>query len=277
MKVGIQGEIGSFSEEAALKLLGGSVEVVCFRHFDEVFQSVASGSADSCVIPLENSLTGSIHRNYDLLRRHQLKIQEELFLPVVHNLIVLPGVAFEDLETVISHPVALGQCEKFFEGYPHLRTEASYDTSGSVREIVERNLRTCGAVAGRRACEVFGGVIVREAIQDSDVNYTRFVLLSKIARVGDGNKTSIVFSFRNIPGGLFKCLSVFALRDVDLTKIESRPITGRPWEYMFYLDFLGSLKDRKVQNALNHLQEIADEFEVLGCYPRDESLGRLGM
>ncbi|UCF35948.1 MAG: prephenate dehydratase [Acidobacteriota bacterium] len=277
-KVAIQGEPGSFSEEAALKLLGDKVEILGFRHFEEVFESISEERADFCLVPIENSLTGSIHRNYDLLRRHRLKIGRELYLRIVHNLIALPGVKFEEVETVISHPVALSQCEQFFERFPKLQMKPSYDTSGSVKEIFDMGIRTTAAIAGRRASEVFGGDILMESVQDNEANYTRFVLLSpELTNAEGSNKTSIVFSFKSVPGALFKSLSVFALRDIDLTKIESRPIHGRPWEYLFYVDFLGSIEDESVQNALNHLQEITDVFEVLGCYPRDASVAKRGM
>ena len=277
MKIAIQGEVGSFSDEAALRLLGGDAEIIGFRHFDEVFNAVGRGDVAAAVVPLENTLTGSIHRNYDLMRRHGLRIHRELYLPIVHNLIVLPGVRLEDVKTVISHPVALGQCEHFLEQYPQFTAEATYDTSGSVKEIVDGDLRDHAAIAGRRASEVFGGEILMEAIQDSDDNYTRFVLLSKEGVSQDGDKTSIVFSHRNEAGALFKSLSVFALRDIDLTKIESRPFPGKAWRYLFYVDFLGNVKETRVQRALGHLEELTDLMEVLGCYPRDKSISKRGI
>lgn len=278
MKVGIQGEEGSFSAEAAQKLLGNEVTIVSFRHFEEVFKATSTREVDASLIPIENSLSGSIHRNYDLLRRHRLKIGREVYLKIEHNLIVPPGVQFEEVKTVISHPVALSQCERFFESHPSLRVETSYDTSGSVKEVMEGKRRDLAAIAGRRASEVFGGEIIIESVQDNDANYTRFVLLSPdLENREDATKTSIVFSFSNVPGALFKSLSVFALRDIDLTKIESRPIPGRPWEYLFYMDILGSISEKRVRNALNHLQEITDVFELLGCYPRDESVQKRGM
>lgn len=278
IRVAIQGELGSFSEEAAVNLLGGNLEVVSFRHFEEVFRTTAAGEADVCLVPLENSLTGSIHRNYDLLRRHNLKINGELYLEIQHNLIVIPGVRFEELTAVFSHPVALAQCERFFEKNPHLEMRTSHDTSGSVRELLEQGERRCGAIAGKRAAELFGGEVIMEAIQDNKANYTRFVLLSPEMMVSEGaDKTSIVFSFRNVPGALFKSLSVFALRDIDLGKIESRPIHGRPWEYLFYVDFLACIKEERAGNALNHLHEITEELEVLGSYKRDDAVAAQGM
>lgn len=274
MKLAIQGELGSFSEEAAIQLLGEQAfDILSCRYFEEVFDAVSSGSVDSCLVPLENSLSGSIHRNYDLLRRHRLKINREQYLRIEHNLIVIPGVKLEDVSSVVSHPVALSQCEHFFEKHPALNMETSYDTSGSVRDLLQSGDRNRAAIAGRRAAEIYGGEILLESIQDNEANYTRFVLLSPVSEeTSEANKTSILFSFRNVPGALFKGLSVFALRDIDLTKIESRPIHGRPWDYLFYVDFLGSVQEEHVQNALNHLQEITEDFEVLGSYPRDENV-----
>lgn len=278
LRVGIQGESGSFSEEAALKLLGESVEICGFRDFEQVFNETRRGRLDMCVVPLENSLTGSIHRNYDLLRKCELKINRELYLKIEHFLIVSPGIKFEGIDTVISHPVALDQCKHFLEQHPQLKIRPSHDTSGSVREMLEGSHLKWGAIAGKRAAETYGGSIVRESIEDNKENYTRFVQLSPaIAADEHADKTSIVFSFRNTPGALFKSLSVFALREIDLAKIESRPIHGRPWEYLFYLDFLGSTREERVKNALNHLQEIAETLEVLGSYPRDKTVEKKGM
>lgn len=276
--VGIQGEIGSFSEEAALDLLGQDTEIRNFRSFEAVFAAFRDKELDYCVIPMENSLLGSIHRNYDLLLKHKAIIQGEIYLKVIHNLIVMPGTRFEDVKTVISHPVALEQCEKFFEKYPDLKIETSYDTSGSVKELVDSKRTDMAAIAGKRACDAFGGEVLMESIQDYAENYTRFVLLGdSFFYTSAADKTSVVFSFQNKPGALFKSLSVFALRDIDLTRIESRPIAERPWEYLFYVDFLGNLNDDKVKNALNHLQEITDFFEVIGCYKRDHTIKKMGM
>jgi len=278
IRVGIQGESGSFSEEAALKLLGESVEIFGFKHFEQVFGETHDGNLDACVVPLENSLTGSIHRNYDLLRKFKLKINRELYLQIEHNLIVFTGVRFDDIDTVISHPVALNQCQRFLEDHPRLTIKTSHDTSGSVREMLEGEHRTWGAIAGKRAAEIYGGEILLKSIEDNKENYTRFVLLSPQQKAEPGaDKTSIVFSFSNTPGALFKSLSVFALRDIDLVKIESRPIHGRPWEYLFYVDFMGSVNEERVKNALNHLQEITEMLEMMGCYPRDKSVEKKGM
>lgn len=270
--VAIQGERGSYSEEAATRLLGSDTEIKCCEYFPEVFRLAATGEVAHCVIPIENSLSGSIHKNYDLLQRHRLHIEQEINLRIEHNLIGVKGVSFEEISTVVSHPVALDQCDKFFERFPQLTRKSAYDTSGSVKRIVEENLTDCAAIASQKAAEYHRGGVLLTGIEDNKENFTRFFLLSPApAPSASADKTSIVFSFRNTPGGLFKCLSVFALRDIDLTRIESRPIHGRPWEYLFYLDFLGNVGDEVTRNALNHLREITELLEVLGCYPRDPS------
>ena len=277
-QVAIQGERGSYSEEAATQLLGPDIQIDCCEHFEEVFRRAAASDSDYCLIPIENSLSGSIHKNYDLLLRYRLKIAREINLQIEHNLIVLPGTSFEEIKSVISHPVALDQCEDFFEKYTQLTKRSAYDTSGSVKRIMEGKLHDCAAIAGKKAAEYYGGEILMMGIQDNEENFTRFFLLSHDPEKEEKqDKTSIVFSFKNAPGSLFKCLSVFALRDIDLSKIESRPIAGRAWEYLFYLDFLGNPQEENSKNALNHLKELTEFLEVLGCYPRDTALRKKGM
>ena len=271
--IAIQGERGSYSEQAATKLLGSEIEVCCCEYFEEVFQRTTKEEADYCLIPIENSLSGSIHKNYDLLLRHNLKITGEINLRVEHNLIVLPGVKFREIKTVISHPVALDQCENFFEEHLGLTKRSAYDTSGSVKRIMEQGLKDSAAIAGARAAEYHGAEILKTGIQDNRENFTRFFLLAREPEVQENqDKTSIAFSFKNTPGALFKCLSVFALRDIDLFKIESRPIPGRAWEYLFYMDFLGNPKKEGTRNALKHLEELTEFLRVLGSYPRDATL-----
>ena len=276
--VAVQGERGSYSEVAATRLLRDKITLRCCEHFEEVFRLTAKKDTQYCLVPLENSLSGSIHKNYDLLLRYKLKISREINLQIKHNLITAPDVSFEEINTVFSHPVALDQCERFFEKFPRLLKRSAYDTSGSVKRIVEENLRDCAAIAGRQAAEYYGGNIVMRGIQDNRENFTRFVLLgSELETTKKADKTSIAFSFRNAAGALFKCLSVFALRDIDLTKIESRPIHGRPWEYLFYLDFSGNTGEESTLKALDHLGELTEFLEVLGCYPRDASHEKKGM
>ncbi len=274
----IQGERGSYSEVAATYLLGDKIRLRCCERFEDVFKLAAKSDTQYCLIPLENSLSGSIYKNYDLLLRHKLKITREINLQVEHNLITAPGVSFKEVNAVFSHPVALDQCDHFFERFPHLVKRSAYDTSGSVKRIVEEDLRDCAAIAGKQAAEYYGGDIVMQGIQDNKENFTRFVLLGREREITEkADKTSIAFSFGNAAGALFKCLSVFALRDIDLTKIESRPIHGRPWEYLFYLDFLGNTGEESTLKALDHLRELTEFLEVLGCYPRDTSHEKKGM
>ncbi len=276
--VAVQGERGSYSEVAARRLLGDKITLHCCERFEEVFKLVTKNNTQYCLIPLENSLSGSIHKNYDLLLRYKLKITREISLQIKHNLIAAPGVSFEDINSVFSHPVALDQCDHFFEKFPRLVKRSAYDTSGSVKRIVEEGLRDCAAIAGKQAAEYYGGTIVMRGIQDNRENFTRFVLLGgELETRKTADKTSIAFSFGNAAGALFKCLSVFALRDIDLTKIESRPIHGRPWEYLFYLDFLGNTGEESTLKALDHLGELTEFLEILGCYPRDASHEKKGM
>jgi len=265
--IAFQGERGSFSEEAAYQLLGRGVRVTPCETFGALFESVTSGKSRYCLAPIENTLAGSIHENYDLLLSHELHIVGEVNLRIVHNLIAPPGATFKDITEVYSHPVALAQCEDFFKRHPKIRKVPFYDTAGAVKMLAERRPRGAAAIAGRIAAEVYHARILATHLEDHRENYTRFLLLSRRPRVSrQANKVSIVFSTRNVPGSLFKCMSVFALRDIDLTKIESRPLRGRPFEYLFYLDFRGHLKEERCRNALSHLAEVTNFFRVLGCY-----------
>ncbi len=278
-RVAFQGELGAFSQEAVYQLLGRRVEVVPLPSFQEVFQSLKRKQVDAAVIPIENSLAGSVHENYDLLLNYDFRIAGETNVRINHNLIALPGVNFRQIRRVYSHPVALGQCLKFFERHPRLEKVPFYDTAGSVKMIVEERLKDAAAIASAVAAEIYGARILRRSIEDDRRNYTRFFLLRRAeevrltgAQVGDADrwKTSVVFTTRNVPGALFRALGAFALRDVNLTKIESRPLRGKPWEYLFYLDLIGHIEEPRVRNALSHLAELADFLRVLGCYPRGE-------
>lgn len=265
--VAFQGERGSFSEEAAQKLLGPRVRVLPCETFAATFQSVVSGSARCCLVPIENTLAGSVYENYDLLLENDLHIVGEVNLRIVHNLIAFPGTTLQSLRQVYSHPVALAQCSRFFLRHPKVEKIPFYDTAGSVKMLAERRIRGAAAIASRTAAAVYRGRILLRHLEDHRENYTRFLLLSKTAAVARrANKVSIVFSTRNVPGALYRCLSVFALRDIDLTKMESRPLRGRPWEYFFYLDFVGHVKEERCRNALAHLGEVTNFLRVLGCY-----------
>ncbi len=267
-RVAFQGERGAYSEAAAVSFCGADTQPIPCASFDLVFEEVEAGRSDYGVVPIENSLAGSIHRNYDLLLRHQLYIVGEVNLRIEHNLIANPGVKLEDVKRVYSHPQALDQCERFLTKFG-LEKVPTYDTAGSVKLIKEGKIMDGAAVASRWAAEIYKMEILRQSLEDEAENYTRFLVLSQEEVIPQElSKTSIVFSVDNVPGVLFKCLSVFALRDIDLTKIESRPLRGKPWEYLFYLDFAGSLQEKRCRNAVNHLQEITTFFRCFGSYPR---------
>jgi prephenate dehydratase len=270
MNIAFQGEPGAYSEQAVFDYYG-NVETRPCESFDVVFDSVVSGASDAGLIAIENSLAGSIHQNYDLLLRHNLHITGEYLLRVQHCLIALPGVKKEDIKKVISHPQALGQCAAYLRGLG-VRTEAVYDTAGSVKMLKESGARDIAAIASRRAAELHRMQILQERVEDNAENYTRFLAIAKTDVQPDGEaKTSIVFTLKNQPGALFKALSVFALRDIDLTKIESRPLQGKPWEYLFYIDFLGAAHEETARKALDHLGEYALMLRVLGSYPRHKT------
>jgi prephenate dehydratase len=267
MIVAFQGEPGAYSEQAVFNYFG-DVETKPCESFDVVFDSVVDDSCEAGLIPIENSLAGSIHQNYDLLLRHELHIVGEYLLRVQHCLIALPGVKKEEIRKAISHPQALGQCAAYLRGLG-IKAEQVYDTAGSVKMLKESGARDTAAIASRRAAELYGLQILEEGIEDNSENYTRFLAISKTAVQPEGeSKTSIVFTLKNQPGALFKALSVFALRDIDLTKIESRPLQGSPWNYLFYIDFIGATHEDTSRKALDHLGEYALMLRVLGSYPR---------
>jgi prephenate dehydratase len=265
--VAFQGERGSFSEEAAYKLLGRRIRIQPCETFAATFHAVATGKANHCLVPIENTLAGSVYENFDLLLENHLHIVGEVNLRIVHNLIAMPGTAHKDIRQVYSHPVALAQCSRFFARNPKIEKIPFYDTAGAVKMLAERRIRGAATIASRIAAEVYHARILATHLEDHRENYTRFFLLSKTSKVSaKADKVSIVFSTRNVPGALYKCLSVFALREIDLTKMESRPLRGRPWEYFFYLDFVGNVKEKRCRNALAHLGEVTNFLRVLGCY-----------
>jgi prephenate dehydratase len=267
-RVAFQGERGAFSEEAALRLLGEEIELVPRPSFESLFAAINEGSADYALAPLENSLAGSVQRSYDLLLEHSLRIAGEVIIPISHSLISCPGATLEAIRTVESHPVALAQCLRFLGAHAQIRPLATEDTAGSVAQVVRRGDKTCAAIAGRRAAEVYGGVILLEHLEDHRENYTRFVLLTKSTRVSDeADKLSLIIKLPDGAGTLYHALEPFARHGLNLLKLESRPIKGRPWEYYFYLDLQASTKEEKVAEALAELKELAIEVRVLGCYP----------
>ena len=266
MKVAIQGEAGSFSYEAARQMAPGCKVVACARSA-EVFDRLESDAVGIAVIPIENSLAGSVTEHFDLLLAREVFIQREFRLRIVHNLVAAPGVKKSALHRAYSHPVALEQCRDFFRRNPRIEATPFYDTAGSVKHVIETGLRDAAGIASAHAAQVYDGRILASGIEDDKRNFTRFFLIRKKRRVLAGaNKTSIAFGLKNVPGALFKALSVFALRDISLSKIESRPMRGRPWEYAFFVDFLRG-DDEPARNALHHLAEVADLVKVLGIYP----------
>jgi len=269
-----QGERGAFSQQAVYQLLGEKTQVVPCTRFEDVFRALAEKRVDAAVIPIENTLAGSVHENYDHLLNFDVRIVGETHVRIVHNLIVLPGTSFGKIRRVYSHPVALNQCLTFFAKNRQIEREPFYDTAGSVKMLVEEKPAGGAAIASAVAAEIYGARILRRSIEDDHRNFTRFFLLRRAswkskspAAPKDGPwKTSLVFTTRNIPGALFRAMSAFSLRDINLAKIESRPLRGKPWEYLFYLDLFGHVDEPRVKNALGHLGELADFLRVLGCY-----------
>ena len=268
VKIAIQGEAGSFSHEAARRMVPGCTVVACAASVD-VFARVGSGAVSAAVIPIENSLAGSVAEHLDLLLASDVFIQREFPLRIQHNLIAAPGVKLGELTRVFSHPVALDQCRDFFRHHRKIEAVPFYDTAGAVKHVVGNQLQHAAAIAGRQAAAEYGGRILKRGLEDDKQNFTRFFLITRGRRPrAAANKTSLAFSLKNVPGVLFKALSVFALRDLDLCKIESRPARGRPWEYHFYVDVLhGRGQAAAVENALRHLREISHFVKVLGTYP----------
>ena len=277
MRVAFQGELGAFSQQAIQQLLGAKARPVAQARFDQVFSALEKGTVDAAAIPIENTLHGSIHENYDLLLKYDFAITAETNVRIVHNLIAPPGVTFAKIRKVYSHPVAINQCLDFFAHHKRVEREPFYDTAGSVKMIMEQRPPGGAAIASELAAKTYKARILKRGIEDDRQNYTRFFLLEPAGSKPRGKhkgqtkgqspwKTSLVFSTRNIPGALFRALSALALRDLNLVKIESRPLRGRPWEYLFYLDLLGRRDDEAVKNAVAHLGEVADFLRVLGSY-----------
>jgi prephenate dehydratase len=265
MKVAIQGERGSFSHAAVDRLLPGAAVVACPQSRD-VFDYLKKRKVEAAVIPIENTLAGPVSEHLDLLLEYDCFVQREFRLRIEHNLIAMPGVKLPQVRHVLSHPVALQQCRGFFRKHRRIGAEPFYDTAGSVKHIIANKLGDTAAIASRRAAVEYSGKILLSSLEDNRQNFTRFFLLRRQARASPhASKTSIAFSVKNIPGALFKALSVFALREISLSKIESRPVPGKPWEYVFYVDLLVGSEPRATK-ALDHLSEIADFVKVLGIY-----------
>lgn len=305
MRVAFQGEPGAFSEAAAIQLLGPAIMTVPRATFDSAFRAVSDGQADALLAPVENSLAGSVVRVYDLLLESNLGIVAETILPIEHHLIGCPGAALEMIRSVASHPMALAQCEQFFVAHPELRRIPAEDTAGSVREVLARGDKSAAAIAGRRAAERYGGIILASDIQDGAENFTRFVLLVPVERDGAAHadapgsatasspgvtdimvelrvrqmeqqgplpvlKMCLALRLAHRPGALLAALEPFSRLDVNLLKIESRPIHGRPWEYQFFLDVETEDADR-LKAALDGVRHATSDLRILGLYAAPRS------
>jgi prephenate dehydratase len=270
MRVAFQGEPGAFSEAAAVQLLGDAISTVPRATFDAAFRAIGEGAADAVLAPVENSLAGSVVRVFDLLLESRLAIVAETILPIEMQLIAIPGASLADIRSVASHPMALAQCERFFAAHPQWKRIPAEDTAGSVREVLSRGDRSCAAIAGRRAAEHYQGVILAEGIQDNAENFTRFVLLVPEEEAAawlsaEARKTSLAMRLAHRPGALLASLAPFAKQGVNLLKIESRPIHGRPWEYQFFIDVEAN-DTARLDQALAEVRGATSELRVLGRY-----------
>jgi prephenate dehydratase len=282
IRVAFQGERGAFSEEAARRILGDAILPCPCREFDDMFETVLHDGADCAVVPIENTLAGSVMKNYDLIVDNDLEIIGEVVLRVAHNLIACKGTRQADLRKVYSHPVALAQCEDFLRKLrreiPGLEVLPAYDTAGAVKMVVEHGRRDEAAIASRIAAATYRAQILAEGVESNPRNFTRFFIMARpdrrksirMKKLSKGLKTSIVFRTNNKPGALLHALETFAKTKIDLTKIESRPIVGRPWEYSFYLDFMGDRNSPAARRALSGLTLVAESIRIFGSYPRAE-------
>ncbi len=273
MRIAIQGELGSFSHEAALKLEPQATIVPCALSA-EVFRRLKNDEVCAAVIPIENSLAGSVVEHFDLLFQSDVQIERESLLRIRHNLIAVPGSKVEDLRQVLSHPIALAQCRRFFDQHPRIAPTPFYDTAGSVKHIIGLGAKETGAIASEQAALAYGGEVLAAGIEDNPANYTRFFLLrsgAKVQPVADANKVSIAFTVANRPGTLVAALQVFADHNTNLCKIESRPVQGQPWEYVFYVDYQVA-DPAAASGPLHQLRQKCILVKELGHYPAAQPL-----
>ena len=272
MRVGFQGEFGAYSEEAIIQHFGSSAIPTPKPYLRDVFNSVELGDVEFGLVPVENTIEGSIVRTYDLLNERSVKAREEVVLKVIHCLIANNGISLNDISSVYSHPQALGQCRCYLEEHG-FEAIAYYDTAGSVRMIKDKGLTNSAAIASRRAAEVYNMDVLAYAIETNAENYTRFLLIGKDDHsLTNNDKTSIAFIVDHKPGTLHKALEAFSKNKIDLTKIESRPQLGKPWEYIFFIDVVGHREEPKMQKALKELRNNSRSVKILGSYPRSKKL-----
>lgn len=279
--VSYQGVAGAFSEDAAVALFGESVRRLACTTFAAALDALRQGRVERAVLPIENTLAGTVGAVMDLLIDSQVEVVAERVLEVEHVLVVAPGVKPEQIRSVRSHPVALAQCERLFREHPHWAPTPVFDTAGALAEIIAGRMTDAAALASRRAARLYGGMVIDDGVQDERPNYTRFL---GIALAGSGPvdrvgplRTSVVFTLANRPAALWQALGHFALRGVDLSKIESRPARGRPFEYAFWLDIVGGIDEPDVAEALRGLAGDAAMVRVLGTYERDDRGRRTGV
>lgn len=272
--IAYQGERGAFSEQAARKFFGIHTSLKPLLTFSDVFKYIERHSGSFGIVPIENSLFGSIHQVYDLLLKHKLFIIGEVKLRIELHLMALPGTKQKNVRTIYSQLQAIGQCENFLNTLEDVQVEAVHDTAAAARFVRERRQHDAAAIASKKAAQTHKLRILKQNVESDHRNFTRFIALSRKPVQPKGKvKTSIVFAAKNIPGALFRSLAVFALRDINLMKIESRPLVGRPWEYLFYLDVEGTPDKDPLQQALNHLKEMCTFIRVLGSYRPFEEVG----
>ncbi len=268
MKVAFQGESGAYSEMAALQHFGSSIELAPHKTLSDVFEALESKRVDYAIVPIENSIEGSVNETYDLLLKTKLMVCNEVYLRIVHCLIGYSDSKMENVQVVYSHPQALGQCRNFIKSHG-FEPIPFYDTAGSVRMLKEVRIDNAAAVAGERAAEIYGMEILAKGIEDSKNNYTRFLVLGDEDSEPTGNdKTLVIFTTKHMPGALHKVIEEFASRDINLTMIMSRPTKEKPWEYNFYVDFEGHRSQQKIKECLEHLQDKTIFLKVLGSYPK---------
>ena len=269
--VAFQGERGAYSEDACFKYFGNEVDTKPLMDFQSVFEAVEKDRVTHAVVPVENSIEGSVAQVNDLLLDHDLTISGETIVPVKHYLMAYAGTSLDTVEEVLSHPQALGQCRKFLANHPEWRIVPSYDTAGGARMVAEAKRKDLAAIASKRAASVYGLKILKEDIQSEEVNFTRFFVLEKNPKpVKGANQTSIVFATKNAPGALYNCLGEFASRNVNLSKLESRPRKNKPWVYVFYADFEGNMEDPNCHAAIGGLLKTGAFVKILGSYKRAE-------
>jgi prephenate dehydratase len=275
-RVAFQGEPGAFSEAAAVQLLGEAIATVPRPTFESTFAAIKDGAADALLVPVENTLAGSVVRVFDLLLESSLQIIAETILPIEHHLIGCPGATLADIRAVASHPMALAQCERLFTDHPSWKRLPAEDTAGSVRAVLARQDKSFAAIAGQRAADHYRGVVLAASIQDNAENFTRFVLLVPASEATEpappnAHKMSIAMRLAHQPGALLASLEPFARHEVNLLKIESRPIHGRPWEYQFFLD-VESDRPGRLDQALAEVRQATAELRVLGLYPAAKTI-----